>query len=432
MLNQVTNKYGIVKALKPFQVGGALFLAQNPHALLADEPGLGKTIQAIAAAHLVGLSRVLVVCPASVRMGWRQELEECGAAGRSLWDVISYEQAVKMPTAAHGYDGLILDEAHYLKTPDSKRTQAIFGPHGLARSSSLLARWCLTGTPVLNRPRELWPLLKNLHPDFAEMKFSVFAQRYCGAYFNGREMDTRGASNVDELRMRLGGFMLRRTKEEVMTELPARIVTRVPVKLNDDAQRLLDRAEREILDREAMISSAKENYSALGDLSKMLHATGRAKIPATVSFIEDLLETEQKVVVFFKHTAVGEELADWLTDCGPITYQGGMSDADKKGAIDRFRTLPEARVFLGQIQAAGTGINGLQEVASSVVFAELSWVPGEMSQAIDRLHRIGQKAGVVNAYILHAPGTMESAVLGAQNSKGAVVGQLMGEEGWRA
>jgi SNF2 family DNA or RNA helicase len=262
------------------------------------------------------------------------------------------------------------------------------------------------------------------------MKWATYAQRYCAAHFNGREMDTRGASNVDELNIRLGGFMLRRTKAEVLPELPARIVTRVPIKVGEDAQRLLDRAEREIIDREAMISSTKENFSALGDLSKMLHATGMAKVEATAAFVQDLLETEEKVVVFYKHTAVGKALWEKLQPA--VVYAGGMSDAVKQGGIDGFRDPNGPRVFLGQIQAAGTGINGLQEVASSVVFAEMSWVPGEMSQAIDRLHRIGQKAGVVNAYILHAPGTMESAVLGAQNSKGAVVGQLMGEDGWKA
>jgi SWI/SNF-related matrix-associated actin-dependent regulator 1 of chromatin subfamily A len=420
------------KRLKPFQVHGSLFLQSNPHALLADEPGLGKTVQAIDAAVRLDLRSILVVCPASVRMGWHQEVHECGAAG--LWNVISYEQAVRGGCDFdRGYDGLVLDEAHYLKTPDSKRTQAIFGKGGLARSPRLRARWALTGTPVLNRPRELWPLLKNLHGGFAEMSWAVYAQRYCGSYFNGREMDTRGASNVDELRIRLGGFMLRRTKDEVLPELPARLVSRVPLKLAAAAQQIIDRAEREILDREAKISAASENYSQLGDMAALLHATGLAKIAATMGFINDLLETEEKVVVFFKHTDVGEALraACSISGLGSVAYQGGMNDAGKHHAIEAFKSAG-VRVFLGQIQAAGTGINGLQEVCSSVVFAELDWTPGVMVQAMDRLHRIGQKAGSVNAYLLHAPGTMESAVLQVQNSKGSVVGKLMGEAGWRA
>ncbi len=263
------------------------------------------------------------------------------------------------------------------------------------------------------------------------MTWARYAQRYCGAYFNGREMDTRGASNVDELRMRLGNFMLRRTKEEVLPELPARIIVRVPVTLSADAEKMIARAETGILDREAKISAARENYSALGDLSTMLHWTGVAKVEAVKAFVEDLLEIEDKVVVFFKHTDVGRALAAAFPSS--VVYQGGMNDNQKREAVETFRA-PGVQVFLGQIQAAGVGINGLQDVCSSVVFAEIDWVPGVLSQAVDRLHRIGQKASVVNAYVLHAPGTMESAVIGAVNSKGAVVGQLMGDVsgGWRA
>lgn len=194
---------------------------------------------------------------------------------------------------------------------------------------------------------------------------------------------------------------------------------------------LIEEAELEILDREAMISSTAENFSALGDMANLLHATGRAKVAATVDFVEDILETEEKVVVFFKHTDVGAALAAAFAEYHPCLYQGGMGDNQKRFAISDFQDT-KSRVFLGQIQASGTGINGLQEVCSSVVFAELDWTPGVMVQAIDRLHRIGQKAGSVNAYLLHAPGTMESAVLGVQNAKGSVVGKLMGETGWKA
>lgn len=427
-----TNKWGLKKSLKLFQADGAFFLANHPHAILADEPGLGKTVQALAAASVLELRRVLVVCPASVRNGWRQEIEECGVTDIAF-DVISYEQATRGYANTGHYDGLILDEAHYLKTADSQRTQAIFGKSGAARHPSIRARWALTGTPVLNRPRELWPILKCLHPGFAEVSWDFYAKRYCGAFHNGRELDTRGASNVEELARRLDGFMLRRRKEDVLDQLPAKIIRRVALKLPPNAQAHIDAAEREILDREARLSIAAEDTSSLGDLSKMLHATGWAKAPAVFDYVRELLETEDKVVVFFKHTDVGAALREEFLHIGyaPSLYQGGMGDGAKALAVANFKQ-PESRVFLGQIQAAGTGINGLQEVCSTVVFAELDWTPGVMEQAIDRLHRIGQKAGSVTAHLLHAPGTMESAVLGAQNAKGSVVGRLLGEDGWRA
>lgn len=413
------------KSLKPFQILGAAFLHQRPHALLADEPGLGKTVQAIYAANALDLQRILVVCPASVRSGWRQELDECGATG--AWDIISYEQAVRGYANVGYYDGLILDEAHYLKTPESQRTQAVFGKSGMARHPKIRARWALTGTPVLNRPRELWPILKCLHAGFAGESWDNFSKRYCGAFYNGREMDTRGATNLDELARRLEGFMMRRAKADVLPELPAKIVTRVAVPFDEG---LLREAESKILDREAKLSAAAEDYSALGDLAVMLHQTGLAKVKGVVAFVKELLETEEKVVIFFKHTDVGAALF-MAFECATVVYQGGMSDAAKVAAIQGFQSFGKS-VFLAQIQAAGTGINGLQEVCSTVVFAELDWTPGTMSQAIDRLHRMGQKAGSVNACLTHAPGSMESAVLGVQNHKGSVVGRLMGESGWKA
>ena len=422
-----TSLVEIAKTPKPFQFAGAEFLTRRPHALLADEPGLGKTLQAIYAVMYRRFSSILVVCPASVRNGWRQEISECAASGE--WDVLSYEQVVGGYARRGNYTCLILDEAHYLKTPDSARTQAVFGPNGVARDHRLLARWCLTGTPVLNRPRELFPLLKNLHGEFAEMSWAKYTQRYCGAYFNGREMDTRGSSNLDELKSKLNGFMLRRTKDEVAPELPARIVSRVPLKLKLSEQTFLDGAEKDIISRESKISAAAENFSALGDLATLLHRTGQAKVAATASFIRDLLETQEKVVVFFKHTDVGEQLREQLRGYAPVMYQGGMGDLAKKAAICEFAG-EFSRVILLQIQAGGTGINGLQDVCGTVVFAELDWVPGVMEQAVDRLHRMGQKAPVVNAYLLHVPGSMESAVLSVQNSKGTVVGKLMGEKGW--
>lgn len=422
----------MLKKLKPFQVIGSHFLQSRSHALLADEPGLGKTVQAIHAAEALNFRRILVVCPASVRTNWYQEVHDCGAEG--IWLAISYEQACKYDAGAFEYyDGLILDEAHYLKTSESKRTQAIFGKNGIARARDLRAIWTLTGSPVLNRPRELWPILKCLHPGFSSVSWNSYAQRYCGAYFNGREIDTRGASNLPELNGLLDGFMLRRRKEDVTEQLPKKIVTRVALTLCAASQEILDGEERQILNREAKLSAAAEDFSALGDMAHLLHATGLAKVSEVVDFVLDQLETEEKVVVFFRHRRVANEIQTALGrhNISAVIYQGGMTDREKDIAIYSFKTNPECRVFLGQIQAAGTGINGLQDVSSCVVFAELSWVPGEMSQAIDRLHRMGQKASVVNAYLLHAVGSLESAVLGVQNAKGSVVGKLMGEDGWK-
>ena len=416
------------KILRPFQQVGAAFLASHPHALLADEPGLGKTLQAIAAAEKIGARKILVVCPASVRLGWVQELRECGV-DRSGWKVASYNEAVRWENGYNfaTWDLLILDEVHFLKTADSQRTRAIFGPGGLARQCGY--KWGLSGTPVLNRPVELWPIVKSLAPNFADMSFNKYAQQFCGAYFDGHGINVKGASRLKELSGLLDGFMLRREKMTVMPELPARIVTRVPLEVSLSELHEVLRVEKEQLSREAKLSPSAETFSALGDVSTLLRVTGEAKVRAAVSFIEDLLETQEKVVVFTTHRRTLTLIEAGLSHAKihSVTYQGGQSDLSKQAAVQCFVESRDCRVFLGNIKAAGTGINGLQGVASSCVFAELSWTPGEMSQALDRLHRIGQKASEVNAYVLHVPGTLESAVLGVNDNKQSVIDRLLGD-----
>lgn len=416
------------KTLRPFQQKGAQFLAANYHALLGDEPGLGKTVQAIAAVEALGLKKILVVCPASVRLGWLQEINECLGSSWG-WRVISYNEATKLSRTNHHetYDALILDEAHFLKTPESQRTQAIFGNKGgIARRARYI--WCLTGTPVLNRPRELFPILKTLHPHFANMSFTAYADIYCGAFFDGRGMNTKGATNLDDLKKKLGSFMLRRTKEEVLPELPPKIISRVPLDVSWADLKTVRDEEDAIGSRETKISSIHEDYSQLGDMAHLLRLTGEAKTGAAATFVADLLETVPKVVVFAKHRNVMDILAAEFAGrhITAVQYHGGMNDVQKRDAVKDFQS--RAEVFIGQIQAAGTGINGLQTVCSDVVFAELSWVPGEVGQAVDRCHRIGQVAASVNVYMLHVPGTLESAVLGVHDKKARVIEHLMDDE----
>lgn len=413
------------KTLKPFQITGAKFLKERYHALLADEMGLGKTVTALAAVESLDLKNVLIVCPASVRSNWKQEIEECGLS-ISNFEIISYNAAAagKSPVDR---DAIILDEAHFLKTPDSQRTQAIFGNGtGLARFAKY--KWCLTGTPVLNRPRELYPILKTLHHNGIApyTTWEKFTQRYCGAFFDGYSINTKGASHIEELRARLRGFMLRRTKAEVLKELPSRIVSHPAIELSNEELAPVLSLEEEIGNREAYLSPTHEDYAQLGDMTRLLKVTGVAKIPAVSRFILDILETENKVVVFARHRDVISGLEESLKEKNPVHYHGGMNDQQKKGAVDRFVGDNGCSVFIGQIQAAGTGINGLQKVCSNVVFAELDWVPGTMAQAIDRCHRIGQNASVVNVYMPHVPGTLESAMLRVQIGKGEVIDALVG------
>lgn len=419
------------KTLEPFQAVGAYdHLAKNFHALLADQPGLGKTLQAIAAVERLNLKLVLVVCPASVRSNWLKEINECLGSSAG-WRIISYNEAHKLSKQLEPggvlWDAIILDEAHFLKTPESQRTQAIFGVIGLARRANY--KWALTGTPVLNRPREMYPLLKTLCPAFSAMTFSRFADIYCAAYFDGHGINTKGASNLDDLARKLQGFMLRRTKLEVFPNRRAPLVQRVPIELSSKDLHEV-RAQEDIIGaREVRLSAAHEDFSQLGDTSTLLRLLGEAKVDHVFRFVDDLLETVDKVVVFAHHLDVIERLKFKFQDHNfePIVYKGGMSDVQKDEARRAFMENPKCRVFIGQRQAAGTGINGLQTVCSSVVIAEPSWVPGETEQMIDRLDRMGAQSDIVNAYLLYAKGTLDEVVVQVHDAKDHVIDRVTGD-----
>lgn len=430
------------KELKPFQKIGAKFLYDRGHALLADEMGLGKTVQVLAAVYARKFKNVLTVCPASVRTGWADEIVECGLPLNNF-SIISYTGACEGSSAQAllqsvvsrrgPFDCLILDEAHFLKTPDSQRTKAIFGNDtGLARTLAKGAfKWALTGSPVLNRPRELHPILSTMAPEVIHpySSYSAYTQKFCGAYWEGpgRGMNTKGATNLDELGRRLVPFMLRRTKKMVAPELPPRIVSKPTIELTREEMGPILALESEIANREAYLSPTMEDFSQLGDMAKLLRATGIAKAPKIAAFVDEMLETVDKVVVFAHHKDVIAYLDKALGHYLPVSYHGGMNDEQKKAAVEEFTGNKNCQVFIGQLQAAGTGINGLQRVSANVVFAELSWVPGTMAQAIDRVHRFGQAASAVNVYMPHVPGTLESAVLQVQMGKQANIDRIMGQ-----
>ena len=421
------------RKLYPFQVAGRDFLKSKYHAFLADEMGCGKSTQALAAAHALNLQRVAIVCPASVRGTWRQEIEDClGVSALDRFVIGSYNLAAGQKFPAGRYDAIILDEAHFLKTTDSQRTQAIFGPGGLAAGAKI--RWALSGTPVLNRPREIYPISQCLAArEIAPYNtYAAFTQRFCGAFFDGRGINTKGASHLDDLRKRLSVFMLRRTKKEVLRELPARIVSRIALEWDAETFAPVIAAEYEIADREAYLSSTHEDYAQLGDTSRIDKITGICKAPLVAAFVDELIETTQrKVVVITKHREVVRILDQELGHLFPAIYQGGMNDAQKKAAISKFQTDKDCWCIIGNMDAIGTGVDGLQKASADLVLAEFDWSPKKMEQVCDRIDRIGgirTADNCINVYMPHVPGTLESAKLQVHFSKSAVIKALVGND----
>ncbi len=382
--------------LRPYQVAGAKFLAGKKAALLADDMGLGKTAQAVAACDEVGAESVLVICPASVCETWRREFKRFSMSG-IIPTVLSYDKA------ARGYAGdyirndvLILDEAHYLKSATSKRTQAVFGfdaKDGKLYNDGLVAQakhvFLLTGTPMPNNPSELWPALRAvasrtiLNPKSgAPYSYWQFVSKFCKTKDSGFGLQIVGAKNHADLKARLEPFMLRRLKSEVLAELPPLQFEPLYVEgpVARGGQGLAEEfAAIRILREEGIEGLAKHPLPTLRRL------TGQAKVSACIEWIKDFLTSGKQLVVFAYHHEVIAVLSAAFPGSAVVT--GGTIPARRFSAVDDFQN-GDAKLFIGQIQAAGTGIT--LTAASDVLFVESDWVPANVHQAAARIHRHGQ------------------------------------------
>jgi SWI/SNF-related matrix-associated actin-dependent regulator 1 of chromatin subfamily A len=385
----------------PYQRAGIAYAANRPDTLLADEQGLGKTIQAIGLINMdPTIKTVLVVAPKSLLINWQREAAKWLTRKVELV-TINYDMIWKradLHNPKTHWDLLILDESQNIKNPKAKRTK-------VCTNIPARRRILLTGTPILNRPVELWPTLQMLDPDDLGRNFFGFANRYCGAkqIRAGRKMvwDFTGASNLEELQEKMRTkFMVRRLKADVLTELPAKRRQIIPL----DTQGVIGllNKERQLLADLSFEEAAKRLEDGGGvaftEMAKLRHELGVAKAPRAVEHITGMLDSVDKVIVFAHHHAVIETLARDLDQFGCVTITGQTSGADRQAAVDRFQTDPSCRVFVGNIRAAGVGIT--LTAASTVVAVEQDWTPGWMAQAEDRAHRIGQMNSVLIQYLV--------------------------------
>lgn len=352
-------------------------------------------------------------------------------------------------TRAIAWDLLICDEAHYLKTPKARRTQMVFGRKATAKTAGLppigaKRRLLLTGTPIANRPVELFPLIEYLDPA-TWGNFFKYARRYCDAHQisigRGRlAWDFSGASNLEELQERLRTTILvRRLKRDVLTELPPKRRQVIELPAEGELARFAEAERAAYEDREAELDQlhaavelakasedpdeykrAVENLNDgiaafFAEMSTLRRELAEAKIPAIVEHVREAVEEGGKLVVFAHHRAVCKAIAAEFGDAA-VVLVGETPTADRQAAVDRFQTDPACKVFVGSIMAAGVGIT--LTAASHVVFAELDWVPGNVTQAEDRLHRIGQREHVLVQHLVvdgSLDATMAKRIVEKQN-----------------
>jgi len=392
-----------------YQLIGRDFLRQRKFAMLGDACGVGKTGQALLA--IDPSWKVLVVCPASVQQQWFQAAKDWDALPNNIFWVISYDSMIRDTHYAfiikHHWDVIIFDEAHRLKSLSAKRTKKALGKNGLRSKANRI--WFLTGTPVKNRTIDLYPILRSCAPEVLGKydSYLKFAYRYCGAYQGRFGMDVSGASHTEELHERMKSFMLRREKRDVLTELPPRVITKVDLPCSPEALELIKQEEQKTIEQ------AGENDPALfklGEIARIRQTLSKYKVPASVAYIKDLLEEEEKIIVFYYHKEILSELRRALLSIPSVFIDGSVAPARRGGIVEDFKSREDVRIFFGQMAACGEGIDGLQESASCCVFVEPSWSHTDIEQCIGRLERSGQRSDV-NVHILTIKDTLEAKMM---------------------
>ena len=438
--------------LLPYQRAGVAYASSAKRTFIADDMGLGKTLQSIATLEYVMDSYpAVVVCPPSLVLNWvaewnrwlpnrriahvtnRKDFPERGS-----YDVviIGYSNIAHWEKRLAGHRAYIFDESHYAKTPTAQRTKAAVKMAKSAHKDGIVL--CLTGTPVTNRPNEYASQLEILGrlKDFGGLW--GFYRRYCAAYQdNFGQWNISGNSHLDELNERLRGTCyIRRTKDQVLSELPPVIHSRVLVEGSSTTMKEYVKAEKDILlyiaerARQLALEQGKPSYGAaiaamiraeanehLVRLSVLRKIAAKAKMEVAEEWINARIENGKKVVVAAHHRDIVDELA---RKYGNLRIQGGMSVEEVEENKRRFQaeSVESAPVMVLSIQAAKTGHT--LTAAEECLFLELPWTPADVDQTYSRLHRLGQKGSVTATYMLTS-GTIDEEIYEIIEAKRSVV-----------
>ncbi len=425
-------------SLYPHQFAGVEFLKTKGRAILGDDMGLGKTRQAIVALRQACPEGcLLVVCPASLKLNWVREIravepdaaiEVLGAKGygceQPRWVIVNYDLLAKNAAHLHAvpWSGVILDEAHFIKNASQRTSQCLklLGVDGKGiKPYAPLQVYLLTGTPMTNRPRDLFNLLRAVgHP--SAKSFLSFAKRYCEAYRNDYGWVTTGASNLGELNLLMKEVMLRRKKDDVL-DLPGKIRTWVPVSIDDGPAN----AHRSFLEWYTESDAERPNdREFLARLTKVRVALHKAKYKAVAERIKDVAAAGKKVIVF---TCFQEGITKHKKALGDaaVTITGSDNMEQRQEAVDRFQTDPAVTVALCNLIAGGVGIT--LTAGTHVIFQDLDWVPANHLQAEDRAYRMGQKELVTVEYFV-ADGTLDGYIGTLMENKLALISAVESDQ----
>jgi SWI/SNF-related matrix-associated actin-dependent regulator of chromatin subfamily A-like protein 1 len=413
-------------------------LVENKKFILADDMGLGKTTSTIIAALESGSKKVLIICPATLKINWKREIENYSdktiyiAESKNFsteadfviinYDIIKNFHDTKKKNdsqvLAAKFDLVIIDEAHYIKNATAQRTKLI---NDIVKNTERL--WLLTGTPMTSRPIDYFNLLNIIDSPVAK-NWMAYAIRYCSGYqFNvgGRKVwNVTGASNLEELRDRTLGLTLRRLKENVL-DLPDKIITPVYLRLKSKSYENVMGEYYDWYDKNP--EESKSLTVQFSKLTKIRQIIADEKIEQTIELAENIIEQDKKVIIFCNFTDSLNKITEHFGKSA-VKLDGSMSKHERQNSVDQFQENPKVKVFVGNIKAAGVGIT--LTAAEAVIMNDLSFLPSDHAQAEDRAYRYGQKNNVLVYYPIFE-NTIEGIIYDILNNKKQVIATVMGD-----
>jgi SWI/SNF-related matrix-associated actin-dependent regulator 1 of chromatin subfamily A len=422
----------------PHQKEAIQKLVENKKFILADDMGLGKTTSTIIAALETGAKKILIICPATLKINWKREIENYSnksvyiSEGKNFsvdhefviinYDIIKNFHDIKKKDESKiisaNFDLVVVDEAHYIKNPTAQRTKLI---NDIAKKVDRL--WLLTGTPMTSRPMDYFNLLNLIESPVAR-NWMAYAIRYCSGYQfkvgNRKVWNVTGASNLEELRDRTLGLVLRRLKENVL-DLPDKIITPVYLNLKSNNYEEVMGEYYNWYDKNP--EESKSLTVQFTKLTKVRQIIADEKINQTIELAENIIEQGKKVIIFCNFTDSLNKIVSHFGKTA-VKLDGSMAQHERQYSVDQFQNNEKIKVFVGNIKASGTGITLTS--GEAVIFNDLSFLPSDMAQAEDRAYRYGQKNNVLVYYPIFQ-NTIEDIIYDIVNNKKKIIATVMGD-----
>lgn len=442
----------VLPGLRPYQLDFLRFMIwKQGKGGLGDDMGTGKTVQSLAWLAYASVFPALIIVNAPTKLQWlgqwkkwlkslpdgcpriavlsgkRPYMLDSNCSYIINWDILvdwtgtidgNGRFTVNKPLGNLDFKCVIGDEIQAISNPKSGRSKAF--RHLCKRIPGMIG---MSGTPAKTCPAQFWPLLNILDEDhFGNYQKYLF--RYCGPKSNGFSMTYKGASHIQELHALLAPLILRRTKAEVLPDLPPKIVEVIPLEIDEDSMASYKAEESLAFDTDGTAAELRERVTGL------LHSAYALKESAAIKWVKNFMDSsEEKLCVFAWHRDVVDLLYMQFKEYCPVKIYGGMAEEARERSKTSFISSPKCRILVANIQAGGVGIDGLQTACSSCAFIEFSHTPKDHSQAEDRFHRDGACGSSVNSYYLIAPGTVDSDAIEILDSRSKMLdGVLDGKQ----